>query len=123
MRLQIRVRETLDPHKKAMEMEVVGRHALLFDDDAMAAFVNSTDALVEWNSIPIDRYDVRHLLSSPPPPRRRNYHHPIESIESELDLERYADLSYQQQGQLIYMPCHQSNSIRSLCVLCMCLEQ
>ncbi|KAL0443354.1 UNVERIFIED_CONTAM: hypothetical protein Slati_2058100 [Sesamum latifolium] len=55
-----------------MDLEVVGRHALLFDDDAMAAFVNSGDALVEWHSLNIDRYDVRHLLSGPPPPRRRN---------------------------------------------------
>lgn len=75
---------------------MVGRHALLFDDDAMAAFVNSSDALVEWNSIPIDRYDVRHLLSSPPPPRRR-HHHIVDSFESELDQERYLDLSYNQQ--------------------------
>lgn len=74
----------------------MGRHALLFDDDAMAAFVNSSDALVEWNSIPIDRYDVRHLLSSPPPPRRR-HHHIVDSFESDLDQERYLDLSYHQQ--------------------------
>lgn len=89
-----------------MEIEVVGRHALLFDDDAMAAFVNSSDALVEWNSIPIDRYDVRHLLSSPPPPRRRHHHHHhvVDSFESELDQERYLDLSlHQQQGLLPFL--------------------
>ncbi|XP_074346523.1 uncharacterized protein LOC141685313 isoform X2 [Apium graveolens] len=81
-----------------MEIEVVGRHALLFDDDAMAAFVNSSDALVDWNSIPIDRYDVRHLLSSPPPPRRRHHHHHVvDSFESDLDQERYLDLSLHQQ--------------------------
>ncbi|KAK1378749.1 hypothetical protein POM88_025493 [Heracleum sosnowskyi] len=62
----------------------------------MAAFVNSSDALVEWNSIPIDRYDVRHLLTSPPSPRRR-HHHIVDSFESELDQERYLDLSYNQQ--------------------------
>lgn len=86
-----------------IELEVVGRHALLFDDDAMAAFVNSNDALVEWNSIPIDRYDVRHLLSSPPPSRRRrnpqqHADYP-DSIETDLDYERYLDLSYDQQGK------------------------
>ncbi|KAF8414122.1 hypothetical protein HHK36_002121 [Tetracentron sinense] len=43
-----------------MDLEVVGRHALLFDDDSNAAFVNSRDALVEWNSLLIDRYDVCH---------------------------------------------------------------
>ncbi|KAK3025565.1 hypothetical protein RJ639_041043 [Escallonia herrerae] len=80
-----------------MIMEVEGRHALLFDDDATAAFVNSADALVEWNSLSIDRYDVRHLLSGPPPPRRRR--HPqqtyasfVTPLEPELDLERYLDL-------------------------------
>ncbi|CAK7324569.1 unnamed protein product [Dovyalis caffra] len=76
-----------------MDLEVVGRHALLFDDDTMASFVNSTDALVEWNSISIDRYDVRHLLSSPPPPRSRHRHHPRDSLESELDQDRFLDLT------------------------------
>nr|GMD57988.1 protein suppressor of white apricot isoform X11 [Ipomoea batatas] len=79
-----------------MDLEVVGRHALFFDDDAMAAFVNSADALVEWNSLKIDRYDVRHLLSAPPPKPRRSIpslSHAIDSsLKSELDLERYLDL-------------------------------
>ncbi|GFP84863.1 splicing factor suppressor of white-apricot homolog [Phtheirospermum japonicum] len=80
-----------------MDFEVVGRHALLFDDDATAAFVNSGDALVDWHSLQIDRYDVRHLLSSPPPSRRRNrYSKPVfsddSSLESQLDHERYLDL-------------------------------
>ncbi|XP_031115509.1 protein suppressor of white apricot isoform X2 [Ipomoea triloba] len=79
-----------------MDLEVVGRHALFFDDDAMAAFVNSADALVEWNSLKIDRYDVRHLLSAPPPQPRRSIpslSHAIDSsLKSELDLERYLDL-------------------------------
>ncbi|KAA8526997.1 hypothetical protein F0562_008774 [Nyssa sinensis] len=75
--------------------------ALLFDDDAVAAFVNSSDALVEWNSLLIDRYDVRELLSSPPPPRsRRNPQQthstssppPVSLLESGLDHERYLDL-------------------------------
>uniref|UniRef100_A0A803R8R4 Suppressor of white apricot N-terminal domain-containing protein n=1 Tax=Cannabis sativa TaxID=3483 RepID=A0A803R8R4_CANSA len=57
-----------------MDLEVVGRHVLFFDDDANAAFVNSRDALVEWNSLFIDRYDVRHFLSAPPPPRNHCRH-------------------------------------------------
>jgi hypothetical protein len=76
-----------------MDLEVVGRHTLLFDDDATAAFINSSDALVEWNSLSIDRYDVRHLLSNPPPPRKPRRHHSDDpSLESELDHERYLDL-------------------------------
>ncbi|KAG4150072.1 hypothetical protein ERO13_D05G372700v2 [Gossypium hirsutum] len=81
-----------------MDLEVVGRHALLFDDDAMAAFVNSPEALVDWNSLAIDRYDVRHLLSGPPPPRKRRRHLSSPSVtaddtlESDLDRERYHDL-------------------------------
>ncbi|XP_062017773.1 uncharacterized protein LOC133734155 isoform X1 [Rosa rugosa] len=76
-----------------MDLEVVGRHALLFDDDNSASFVNSPNALVEWNSLFIDRYDVRHLLPLPLPPRtRRRQPHPDASLESELDLERYHDL-------------------------------
>ncbi|GAB2277766.1 hypothetical protein Dimus_012469 [Dionaea muscipula] len=82
-----------------MELEVVGRHALLFDDDATAGFVNSKEALVEWNSLSIDRYDVRHLLSNPPSSFRKHRHQsaapypsPDSHLDSELDLERYADL-------------------------------
>ncbi|KAL2496350.1 SWAP (Suppressor-of-White-APricot)/surp domain-containing protein [Forsythia ovata] len=80
-----------------MDLVVVGRHVLLFDDDATASFVNSGDALVDWHSLQIDRYDVRHLLAAPPPPRRRNRNHqPLLSdnpaLESQLDHERYLDL-------------------------------
>ncbi|GER32948.1 SWAP (Suppressor-of-White-APricot)/surpdomain-containing protein [Striga asiatica] len=80
-----------------MDLEVVGRHAMLFDDDAMAALVNSDDVLVEWNSLKIDRFDVRHLLSSPPPKRRRNCSSKSallddSSFESQLNHERYLDL-------------------------------
>ncbi|XP_043688482.1 splicing factor, suppressor of white-apricot homolog isoform X2 [Telopea speciosissima] len=77
-----------------MDLEVLGRHALLFDDDATAAFVNSGDALVEWNSLLIDRYDVRHLLQHPPPPLKRRRHHPSSptTSQTELDQERYLDL-------------------------------
>ncbi|EPS63410.1 hypothetical protein M569_11373, partial [Genlisea aurea] len=80
-----------------MDLEVLGRHALLFDDDSMATFVNSTDALVDWHSLKIDRYDARHLLFSPPPPRRRNRtREPLNAdelaLEAQLDYERYVDL-------------------------------
>ncbi|GAV81965.1 Surp domain-containing protein/DRY_EERY domain-containing protein [Cephalotus follicularis] len=83
-----------------MDLEVVGRHALLFDDDVAAGFVNSTDALVDWNSLSIDRYDVRHLLAAPPPPRKSRNRRPDSPalftdstpLESELDIERYLDL-------------------------------
>lgn len=77
-----------------MDLEVVGRHAMLFDDDGMAAFVNSPEALVDWNSLSIDRYDVRHLLSGPIPPRlkRRTHHPPQSSAEADLDHQRYLDL-------------------------------
>lgn len=88
-----------------MDLEVIGRHALLFDDDASAAFVNSKEALVEWNSLSIDRYDVRHLLSAPPPPRsrRRPPLLPDGTLESDLDRERFLDLpppsDLQEQGK------------------------
>ncbi|XP_010485136.1 PREDICTED: splicing factor, suppressor of white-apricot homolog [Camelina sativa] len=77
-----------------MDLEIVGRHALFFDDDSMATFVNSPTALVDWNSLFIDRYDVRHLLSSLPPPRikRRRSVPDDPDLESELDHERYLDL-------------------------------
>ncbi|KAL5990109.1 hypothetical protein ACLOJK_011006 [Asimina triloba] len=77
-------------------MEVVGRHALLFDDDAMAAFVNSQEALVQWNSLLIDRYDVRHLLSSIPKSRLGAV--PFSDSDddgvslADLNQERYQDL-------------------------------
>lgn len=82
-----------------VELEVVGRHAMLFDDDATAAFVNSKDALIEWNSLFIDRFDVRNLLTNPPSSFRKLAVHggapggsPDAHLQSELDLERYADL-------------------------------
>lgn len=85
-----------------MDLEVVGRHLLVFDDDPTAEFVNSTEALVEWNSLFIDRFDVRHLLTNPLPPRirGRNNHArssspslvPDGSLEADLDHERYLDL-------------------------------
>ncbi|KAK1440081.1 hypothetical protein QVD17_05906 [Tagetes erecta] len=77
-----------------MNIEIYGRHALLFDDDTAAAFVNSDDALVQWNSLLIDRYDVRHLLSTPPPSRRRRNPQTSHSssADADLDYERYLDL-------------------------------
>ncbi|GKA24929.1 splicing factor, suppressor of white-apricot homolog isoform X1, partial [Tanacetum coccineum] len=80
-----------------MNIEIHGRHALLFDDDATSSFVNSEDALVEWNSLLIDRYDVRHLLSAPPPSRRRRNPQTSHSssADAEIDYERYLDLPSQ----------------------------
>ncbi|XP_008791221.2 splicing factor, suppressor of white-apricot homolog [Phoenix dactylifera] len=83
-----------------MDLAVEGRHALLFDDDATAAFVNSRDALVPCAadaSLLIDRYDVRHLLDRipPRPPHRRHLHHedPGGDVSlSDLNHERYLDL-------------------------------
>ncbi|KAF8081668.1 hypothetical protein N665_0871s0006 [Sinapis alba] len=77
-----------------MDLEIVGRHALFFDDDSMATFVNSPTALVDWNSLFIDRYDVRHLLSSLPPPRpkRRRPVSDDPDLDADLDHERYLDL-------------------------------
>ncbi|CAH8389181.1 unnamed protein product [Eruca vesicaria subsp. sativa] len=77
-----------------MDLQIVGRHALFFDDDSMATFVNSPTALVDWNSLFIDRYDVRHLLSSLPPPRPKR-RRPISddpNLDADLDHERYLDL-------------------------------
>jgi hypothetical protein len=96
-----------------MNIEVVGRHALLFDDDASAGFVNSDAALVEWNSLLIDRYDVRHLLSAPPPSRRRrNQPQSIAPADIELDNERYLDLPppSEQQGDLSTFALHMISS-------------
>lgn len=52
---------------------------------------------VEWNSLSINRYDVRHLLPSPLPPRleRCPIHQPdvaASPLEADLDYERYLDL-------------------------------
>eukprot|EP00268_Persea_americana_P007523 TRINITY_DN1280_c0_g1_i5.p1 TRINITY_DN1280_c0_g1~~TRINITY_DN1280_c0_g1_i5.p1 ORF type:complete len:883 (-),score=221.29 TRINITY_DN1280_c0_g1_i5:239-2887(-) len=80
-----------------VDLGLVGRHALLFDDDSMAAFVNSNEALLQWNSLLIDRYDVRHLLQDLPPPVRKP-RRPAPPLEpdgvhrSDLDRERYQDL-------------------------------
>ncbi|KAG9447606.1 hypothetical protein H6P81_013734 [Aristolochia fimbriata] len=85
-----------------MDLEVVGRHALLFDDDAMAAFVNSPDALLRWNSLLIDRYDVRHLLQQVPPRAKKRRVPPV--VESDgvsrvdLDNERYLELPPEEEG-------------------------
>ncbi|KAH7651012.1 SWAP/Surp domain-containing protein [Dioscorea alata] len=78
-----------------MDLEEIGRHALLFDDDTTSAFVNSREALVPWihdSSLFIDRYDVRHVLDQIPsrkPHSRSVYEDPS---QSDLDLERYLDL-------------------------------
>lgn len=78
---------------------MIGRHALLFDDDATSMFVNSPQALVPWNddaSLIIDRYDVRHLLQRIPSRASSSRALQEESGDgysrSELDRERYRDL-------------------------------
>lgn len=80
-----------------MDLGIEGRHALLFDDDANAAFVNSRVALVPWigdESLLIDRYDVRHLLDRiPPRPKKQRFVEETGSVsQSELDHERFLDL-------------------------------
>ncbi|WOL18430.1 hypothetical protein Cni_G27225 [Canna indica] len=85
-----------------MDLAIEGRHALLFADDTIAAFVNSHDALVPWsgdNTLLVDRYDARHLLDRiPPRPPRRvstclHEEPPVGGITaSEIDHERYLDL-------------------------------
>ncbi|KAM0938074.1 putative suppressor of white apricot domain, SWAP/Surp superfamily [Dioscorea sansibarensis] len=78
-----------------MDLEVIGRHALLFDDDTTSAFVNSREALVPWihdSSLFIDRYDVRHLLDQIPSRKLHARSAPEDPSQSELDLERYLDL-------------------------------
>ncbi|RLN23779.1 hypothetical protein C2845_PM07G19830 [Panicum miliaceum] len=87
-----------------MDLEIVGRHALLFDDDATAEVVNSGGSLVPWAAVGaadllLDRHDVRHLLDCVPPRPRRAYSQAILSVpssdgvsEAELDRERYHDL-------------------------------
>ncbi|CAL9144776.1 unnamed protein product [Musa hybrid cultivar] len=85
-----------------MDLAIEGRHALLFDDDATAAFVNARDALVPWSGDPallIDRYDVRHLLDRippRPPVRAASRLCEVPAVDgvtsSQLDSERYLDL-------------------------------
>jgi len=112
------------PPFSALSLEVVGRHALLFDDDSTADFINSQDALLPWNGDPnlvIDRYDVRHLLEDltvlrrkkrAPPPPDSDY---SDVTQEELDLERYRDLpsTHDDQGRVYFIFC----TLQSL-VLC-----
>ncbi|KAG6551000.1 hypothetical protein Mapa_007233 [Marchantia paleacea] len=79
------------------EIAVVGVHYRSFDDDSMAAFVNSPAAQVPWNgddTLLIDRYDVRHLLQdlSGTRRRRRPPSPSLDASKEELDYERYRDL-------------------------------
>ncbi|KAJ4820553.1 hypothetical protein LUZ62_033119 [Rhynchospora pubera] len=79
-------------------LSIIGRHALLFDDDAAADFVNSSAALVPWGADPsllIDRHDVRHLLDRVPPRPKPGYVHKSEDEVAEelvVDRERFLDL-------------------------------
>jgi hypothetical protein len=104
------------PPSSALSLEVVGRHALLFDDDSTENFINSQDELLPWNNDPdlvIDRYDVRHLLEyltvlrrkkrAPPPPD--SYYFDV--TQEELDLEHYRDLpsTHDDQGRVYFIFC------------------
>lgn len=89
------------PPSSALSLEIVGRHALLFDDDSTADFINSQDALLPWNGDPnlvIDRYDVRHLLQDLTVLRRKKRAPTTPDSDfsdvtrEELDVERYRDL-------------------------------
>lgn len=99
-------RRNLSPEPSAVaDLRICGRHALLFDDDASAAFINSVDALLPWSAHPsllLDRYDVRHLLTDLPPRRRGGpaSFSPLESgvSESDLERERYQDLPVGDEG-------------------------
>lgn len=77
---------------------IIGRHALLFDDDAAANFVNSATALVPWGADPsllIDRHDVRHLLDRVPLRPKPGYIYKSEEEVAEelvVDQERFLDL-------------------------------
>ena len=93
-----------------LALEVVGRHALLFDDDATAAFVNSSDALVPWSggdsSLLIDRFDARHLLQQIPvrgalkrQMQAGNLVEPDGFSRIELDAERYRDIQTGDNGE------------------------
>ncbi|KAL4198905.1 hypothetical protein AMTRI_Chr03g48410 [Amborella trichopoda] len=84
---------------ESVDLEVVGRHAFLFDDDSTSQFVDSSDALVPWNGdshLSIDRYDVRHLLSDLSSLRKKqklpSSKSPDAVSESDLDFERFRDL-------------------------------
>ncbi|GJN17976.1 hypothetical protein PR202_gb05087 [Eleusine coracana subsp. coracana] len=94
----------------AMDLEIVGRHALLFDDDTTAEVVNSGGSLVPWAAVGasdllLDRHDVRHLLDRVPPRPRRSYSAVLLSApsldgvsEAELDRERFLDLPADDDG-------------------------
>ncbi|CAA7408386.1 unnamed protein product [Spirodela intermedia] len=93
----------LQEQEQQVDLEVVGRHALLFDDDSTSAFINSSDVLVPWSggdaSLLIDRFDARHLLPQLPlrgawkrQLQEDNLLEPDGVSRIELDAERYRDL-------------------------------
>lgn len=93
----------LQDQEQQVDLEVVGRHALLFDDDSTSAFINSSDVLVPWSggdpSLLIDRFDARHLLQQLPlrgtlkrQLQEDNLLEPDGVSRIELDAERYRDL-------------------------------
>jgi hypothetical protein len=87
-----------------MDLEIVGRHDLLFDNDVTAQVVNPGGSVAPWAAVGatdllLDRHDVRHLLDRVPPRPHRSYSAALLSTpshdgvsEAELDRERFLDL-------------------------------
>ncbi|MCO5571996.1 hypothetical protein L7F22_025747 [Adiantum nelumboides] len=99
--MELAARSTKRPYPQQHSQETApfmlsGVHALLFDDDTVAAFINSQAALLPWNgdqSLLIDRYDVRHLLQDLSSVRKRRPAPPLTDVtEEELNHERFRDL-------------------------------
>jgi hypothetical protein len=87
--------ETRNPPRPLLE--VTGRSCTIFEDEALAAYVDSTDSLVPWigdSELQIDRHDARHLLSDLSSIRKgRADGGGVRDIEEEeLNKERYFDL-------------------------------
>lgn len=87
--------ETRNPPRPLLE--ITGRSCTIFEDEALAAYVDSTNSLVPWigdSELQIDRYDARHLLSDLSSIRkgRTDGEGVQDDEEEELDRERYFDL-------------------------------
>ncbi|KAJ7525274.1 hypothetical protein O6H91_17G043900 [Diphasiastrum complanatum] len=90
------LKEEMNAGELSGALMVIGKHALLFDDDGEAEFTNSPESLLPWNGdekVLIDRYDVRHLLQDLSGLRRRHMR-PVspDATQEELNYERYRDM-------------------------------